>query len=170
MTCPLRALLKEKWEEAVDLIIAGSGDGAPSYRKTWRDTKDPEKTMGQLENRHYMERIVLRSLARRPDDFFGAVQSVSGLLAFDFVFGWFCLRRLSFSDHCWRSKSEVVSDLVLWEPKDGKRSIGGQAGSFVDVLEVDTRIPRDGLPAGRDDRVGWGKIGMGGGRGGGGVD
>ena len=31
-------------------------------------------------------------------------------------------RRLRFSVHCWRRKNEVVSDLVLWEPKHGKRS------------------------------------------------
>ena len=45
------------------------------------------------------------------------------------------------SGHCWRSKNEVVSDLVLWEPKHGKRSAGGQAGTFVDLLEADTRSP-----------------------------
>ena len=57
----------------------------------------------------------------------------------------------------WRSKNEVVSDLVLWEPKHGKNSIGGQAGTFVDLLEVDTGVLRDCLPAAIDDRVGWRK-------------
>ena len=28
--------------------------------------------------------------------------------------------RLRFSGHCWRSKNEVASDLVLCEPKHGK--------------------------------------------------
>ena len=32
-------------------------------------------------------------------------------------------RRLRFSGHCWRSKNEVVSDLVLWELKHGKMSV-----------------------------------------------
>ena len=31
---------------------------------------------------------------------------------------------------CWRSKNEVVSDLVLWEPKRGKRNVRGQARTF----------------------------------------
>ena len=66
-------------------------------------------------------------------------------------------RRLRFSGHCWRNKNEVVSDLVLWEPKHDKRSVGGQARTFVDLLEVDTRVPRDCLPAAMDDRVGWRK-------------
>ena len=38
---------------------------------------------------------------------------------------------LWFSGHCWRSKNKVVGDLVLWEPKHGKRSIGGQASTLI---------------------------------------
>ena len=82
-------------------------------------------------------------------------------------------RCLRFSGHCWRSKNEVVSNLVLWEPKHGKRSVGGQARTFVDLLEADTGVPGDCLPAVMDNRVGWrknamGMVGGGGGGGGGG--
>ena len=66
-------------------------------------------------------------------------------------------RRLRLSSLCFRSKSEVVGDLVLWEPKHGKRNVGGQAHAFVDLLEEDTGVPRDCLPAAMDDRVGWRK-------------
>ena len=72
-------------------------------------------------------------------------------------------RRLRFSGHCRRSKNEVVSDLVLWEPKHGKRSVGGQARIFVDLLEADTAVPRNCLPAAIDNRVGRRKRAMGGG-------
>ena len=75
-------------------------------------------------------------------------------------------RHLRFSGHCWRSRNEVVSDLVLWEPKHGKRSVGGHAHTF-DLLEVDTGVSRDCLPAAMDDRIGRRKRAMGGrGRGG----
>ncbi|XP_070192243.1 pseudouridylate synthase 7 homolog isoform X2 [Littorina saxatilis] len=71
-----RALLKEDYEEAVNLIIAGDkSDGFP-YRKVWTETKDPEKTMESLQHRHFTERMVLRSLIKRPTDFCGAVQSI----------------------------------------------------------------------------------------------
>ena len=71
-------------------------------------------------------------------------------------------RRLRFSSHCWRSKNyEVVSDLVLWEPKHGNGSVGGQTRTFVDLLEADTGVPKDCLPAAMDDRVGWRKRAMG---------
>ena len=41
----------------------------------------------------------------------------------------------------------------------GKRSVGGQARTFVDLLEADAGVPRDCycLPAERDDRVSWRK-------------
>ena len=71
-------------------------------------------------------------------------------------------RRLRFSGHCRRSKKEVGGDLVLWEPTHGKRSVGGQAYTFVDLLKADTGVPRDCLPAAMDDRVGWRKRAMGG--------
>ena len=69
---------------------------------------------------------------------------------------------LRFSGHCWRSKNEIVSDLVLWERKHGKRSIGVQARTLIDVLEGNTWVPTDCLPAVMDDRVGWKKEAMGG--------
>ena len=70
-------------------------------------------------------------------------------------------RRLWFSSYCWRSKNEVVSDLVLWELKHGKRSVRGQARTFVDLLEADTDVPRHCLLAAMDDRVGWRKRAVG---------
>ena len=75
--CLHRALLKEDWEEAVNLIIAGNNSENLAFRKIWLDTKDTKKTLEALENRHYIERVVLRSLLRRPTDFFGAVKCVS---------------------------------------------------------------------------------------------
>ena len=56
----------------------------------------------------------------------------------------------------------------MWEPKHGKRSVGRQTRTFADLLEADTGVPRDCLPAAMDDRVGWRKRAMGGVEGGGG--
>ena len=54
-----------------------------------------------------------------------------------------------------------VSHLVLWKLKHGTRSVGGQARTFVDLLEADTGIPKDCLPAAVDDRIDWRKRAMG---------
>ena len=37
------------------------------------------------------------------------------------------IRRLRFIGHCWRRKDEVVSELLLWEPKHGARKRGRPA-------------------------------------------
>ena len=49
----------------------------------------------------------------------------------------------------------------MWEPKHGKMSVGGQSRTLADLLEEDTGVPRDCLPAAMDDRVGWRKRAMG---------
>ena len=64
------------------------------------------------------------------------------------------------SSLCYLTFFKLLFVLVLWEPKNGKRSVGGQAGTFVDLLEADTGVPRDCLPAVMDDRVGWRKRAM----------
>ena len=47
-------------------------------------------------------------------------------------------QRLLFSGHCWRSKNEVVSDVLLWLPIHGRRYRGRSAKTFVDQLMEDT--------------------------------
>ena len=64
------------------------------------------------------------------------------------------------SGHWW-SKNEVVSDLVLREPKHGKRSVRARARTFVDLLEADTAVPRNYSPAATDNWTGWRKRAMG---------
>ena len=64
---------------------------------------------------------------------------------------------LRFSGYCWRSKNEVFSNFALWDLKHDKRSIRGQAHTFVNLLEAGTGVPRDCLLAAMDDRVGWRK-------------
>ena len=66
-------------------------------------------------------------------------------------------RRLRFSGHCFRSKHEVVHQLILWEPKHGSRSVGGQLRTYIDQLESDTGIPRENLANAMEDREGWRK-------------
>ena len=41
-------------------------------------------------------------------------------------------RRLRFSGHCWRSKSEIISQMLLWEPSRGKRTRGRPAMTYID--------------------------------------
>ena len=47
-------------------------------------------------------------------------------------------QRLRFIGHCLRSKSELVSVLLLWQPLHGQRPRGRPAKTFIDQLSKDT--------------------------------
>ena len=47
-------------------------------------------------------------------------------------------QRLRFAGHYWRSNDELVSDLLLCNPKHGKRSHGRPRKSYIDQLKEDT--------------------------------
>ena len=55
------------------------------------------------------------------------------------------IRRLQFSGHCWRSKNETVSQLLLLEPNHGRRSRGHPASTFIDQPVSDTGLSRQDL-------------------------
>ena len=64
-------------------------------------------------------------------------------------------QRLRFSGHCWRSKNEVVSDVLLWLPIHGRRSRGRHAKTFVDQLMEDTSCNYEELPNAMMNREEW---------------
>ena len=64
-------------------------------------------------------------------------------------------RRMRFAGHSWRSKNEVVSDLLLWQPKHGKNSRGRPARTYIDQLRDDSGCTNEELPAAMSDRTGW---------------
>lgn len=66
-----------------------------------------------------------------------------------------CHRRVMFSGHCYRSSNEVVHQLLLWEPAHGKRSRGRPAKTYIEQLEEDTGIPREGIGRNMKDREQW---------------
>ena len=61
-------------------------------------------------------------------------------------------QRLRFAGHCWRSKDELASDLLLWNPKHGKRSRGRPRKSYINQLKEDTMLNIEELPTAMNDR------------------
>ena len=49
-------------------------------------------------------------------------------------------RRLTFAGHSYRQHGDPLSDLVLWQPKHGKRQKGCPVKTFVDILKDDTGL------------------------------
>jgi len=61
-------------------------------------------------------------------------------------------RMLTFSGHCFRSKHEVISDLLLWCPAGLKRS---KKHTFLDVLKRETGLQREELGTAMANRELW---------------
>ena len=61
-------------------------------------------------------------------------------------------RRLTFSGHCFRSKNEVISDLLLWCPVGPKRS---RKRTFLDALKRETGLELEELRTAMSDRELW---------------
>ena len=68
------------------------------------------------------------------------------------------IRRLRFIGHCWRKKDEVISDLLLWEPKHGARKRGRPALTYVDQLQNDTGLSIAELKNIMENRKEWMKL------------
>ena len=64
-------------------------------------------------------------------------------------------RRMRFAGHCFRSKHELVSDVLLWELKHGKRSFGAPAQTYVKQLVNDAGQLLQDLPNAMEDRNYW---------------
>ena len=72
-----------------------------------------------------------------------------------------CMQRLRFAGHCWRSKYEVASDLVLWQPQHDNRSRGRPAKTYIDQLRDYTDLlTTDEIKTAINDREGWKKYVM----------
>ena len=67
-------------------------------------------------------------------------------------------RRLKFIGHMWRRKSELVSKVLLWEPKQGKRKKGRPAMTYIDQLREDTGLTTEELAVIMEDREQWRKL------------
>ena len=66
-------------------------------------------------------------------------------------------RRIRHAGHCWRSKDEIVSDVLLWTPAYGQSKAGRPARTFIQQLCDDTGCNPEDLPKAMNDRETWGE-------------
>ena len=55
-------------------------------------------------------------------------------------------RRARHAGHCWRSKDELVSDVLLWTPTYGQAKAGRPARTYIQQLCEDTGCNPEDLP------------------------
>ena len=66
-------------------------------------------------------------------------------------------RRLHFCGHCYRSQNELISNVLLWQPRHGSNPIGRPRKTFISQLVDDTGCTIDELPTAMNDRDEWRK-------------
>ena len=64
-------------------------------------------------------------------------------------------RRTRHAGHCWRSKDEIVSDVLLWTPAYGQSKAGRPARTYIQQLCDDTGCNPEDLPEAMNDRETW---------------
>ena len=57
--------------------------------------------------------------------------------------------------HCWRSKDELISDVLLWTPTYGCAKAGRPARTYIQQLCEDTGCNPEDLPEAMNDREKW---------------
>ena len=65
------------------------------------------------------------------------------------------VRRTRHAGHCWRSKDELISDVLLWTPTYGCARVGRPARTYIQQLCEDTGCNPEDLPEAMNDREKW---------------
>ena len=65
------------------------------------------------------------------------------------------VRRTRHTGHCWRSKDELISDVLQWTPAFGQAKAGRPARTYIQQLCEDTGCSPEDLPKAMNDREKW---------------
>ena len=65
------------------------------------------------------------------------------------------VRRTRHAGHCWRSRDELIRDVLLWIPTHGRAKAGRPARTYIQQLCEDTGCCPEDLPRAMNDREGW---------------
>ena len=65
------------------------------------------------------------------------------------------VRRTRHTGHCWRSRDELICDVLLWTPTYGRAKAGRPARTYIQQLCEDTGCSPEDLPEAMNDREKW---------------
>ena len=67
------------------------------------------------------------------------------------------VRRTRHAEHCWRSRDELIRDVLLWTPTYGRAKAGRPARTCIQQLFEDTTCSPEDLQEAMNDREKWGE-------------
>ena len=123
------------------------GPGRGSKYNTWTLTKQLEKKLDG--NYTKMLRAILnKSWRQHPTrhQLYGHLPPITKTIQ---------VIRTRHAGHCWRSRDELIRDVLLWTPTHGRAKAGRPARTYIQQLCEDTGCCPDDLPRAMNDREEW---------------
>ena len=114
---------------------------------TWMLTKCMEKKLDGNYTR-MLWAILIKSWKQHPTK-----QQLYGYLAS--IMKTIKARRTRHVGHCWRSKDELIRDILLWTPSQGQTKAGRPARTYIQQLCADMGCSPENLLKAMGDREGW---------------
>ena len=113
---------------------------------TWTLTKRPKKNLDSNYTR-MLKAISNKSWWQHPTrhQLYGHLPPITKTIQ---------VRRARHAGHCWRSKDELISDVLLWTPAYGQAKAGRPARTYIQQLCEDTEYSSEDLPKAMNDREG----------------
>ena len=113
---------------------------------TWTLTKRPEKLDGNYTR--ILRAILNKSWQEHPTkhQLYGHLPPITKTIQ---------VRRTRHAGHCWRSRDELICDVLLWTPTYGWAKAGRPARTYIQQLCEDTECSPEDLPEAMNDREKW---------------
>ena len=114
---------------------------------TWTLTKRLEKKLDGNYTR-MLRAILNKSWQQHPTrhQLYGHLPSITKTIQ---------VRRTRHAGHCWRSRDELIRDVLLWIPTHGRAKAGRPARTYIQQLCEDTGCCPEDLPRAMNDREEW---------------
>ena len=114
---------------------------------TWTLTKRMEKKLDGNYTR-MLQAILNKSWRQHPtkQQLYGHLPTITKTIQ---------VRRTRHAGHCWRSRDELISNVLLWTPSHGRAKTGRPVRTYIQQLCADTRCSPEDLPEAMDDREKW---------------
>ena len=111
---------------------------------TWKLTKRLEKKQDGNYTK-MLQAILNKSWLQHPtrQKLYGHLPSITKTIQ---------VRRTSHAGHCWRSRDELISDILLWTPTHGRAKAGQPARTYIQQLCEDTGCSPEDIQEAMNDR------------------
>ena len=114
---------------------------------TWTLTKRPEKKLDGNYTR-MLRAILNKSWRQHPTrhQLYGHLPPITKTIQ---------VRRTRHAGHCWRSRDELISEVLLWTPTHGRAKAGRPEWTYIQQLSEDTGCCPEDLPEAMNDWEKW---------------